>query len=55
MFEIGKKYIIKMLEEDSVQASYTLQIEAVDGSLIKSGKKIINTKSFVFISAELID
>lgn len=53
MFEIGKTYSIKILENGSEEATYVLKIDAIDGHLIKSGKKIINTKSSVFISAEL--
>lgn len=55
MFEIGKTYAIKILENGSDEATYILKIDSIDGYLIKSGKKIINTNSNFFISAELKD
>ena len=55
MFEIGKTYYIKMLENGSEEATYSFKIDSIDGHLIKSGKKIINTNSTVFVSAELKD
>ncbi|MCT7627469.1 hypothetical protein N5U97_02300 [Aliarcobacter butzleri] len=53
MFEIGKTYSIKMLENGSEEATYILKIDSIDGYLIKSGTFIINTNSSVFISARL--
>lgn len=53
MFEIGKTYAIKILENGSEEATYILKIDSIDGHLIKSGSRIINTNSTVFISAEL--
>ncbi|GAB6071353.1 hypothetical protein JCM30760_24500 [Thiomicrorhabdus hydrogeniphila] len=55
MFETGKRYAIKMLENGTEEATIYLQIDAIDGPLIKSGKTIINTHSNVFISATLQD
>ncbi len=52
MFEIGKTYSIKMLENGSEEATYVLKIDSIDGCLIKSGAYIINTNSSVFISAK---
>lgn len=52
MFEIGKTYSIKMLENGSEEATYVLKIDSIDGCLIKSGTYIINTNSSVFISAK---
>lgn len=53
MFEIGKTYSIKILENGSEEATYILKIDSIDGCLIKSGTFIINTNSSVFISARL--
>jgi len=55
MFEIGKTYSIKILENGSEEATYVFKIDSIDGNLIKSGNKIINTNSSVFISAKLKD
>jgi hypothetical protein len=54
MFEIGKTYNITMLE-GTVEATYTLKVDKIEGYLIKCGNKIINTQSNVFISAECKD
>ncbi|WP_156489058.1 hypothetical protein [Marinomonas gallaica] len=53
MFEIGKRYAIRILENGTEEAITYLIIDAVDGPLIKSGKTIINTHSNAFISATL--
>ena len=55
MFEVGKTYAIKILENGSEEATYILKIDSIDVHLIKSGKQIINTNSSVFISAVLKD
>lgn len=63
MFEIGKKYDIKMLVDEpgeTVETTYPSRtVINVEGNLIKindCGKeKIINTSSPRFISAELND
>lgn len=55
MFEIGKSYAIKLLENGTEEVTIYLTIDAIDGPLIKSGKTIINTHSKVFISANLQD
>lgn len=54
MFEIGKTYSIKMIE-GSIEATYILKIDGVEGQLIKCGNKIINTQSSAFVSAECRD
>ncbi|MEI8603033.1 hypothetical protein P4S55_21065 [Shewanella sp. PP-Sp27a-2] len=55
MFEIGKRYAIKILENGTEEVTIHLKIDEVDSPLIKSDKIIINTHSNAFISAELKD
>lgn len=55
MFELGKTYMIKMLENVSDEVTLRVSIDSIEGNLIKCGNLIINTNSIVFISAELID
>ncbi|MFX4283982.1 hypothetical protein ACOL3A_05445 [Aliarcobacter butzleri] len=55
MFELGKTYSITILENGTNEVTINFLIDSIESNLIKSGNLIINTNSFVFISAKLID